>query len=371
MKETNARYVGIDLAKRTMEVRFIDNASDRVKKWNGKTDWRGRARLYKQLQSGDLVAMEACSLAFVMAREIMEQTEAEAIVLNPMKLAIIYRSLKKTDSEDAMKLARHIQRNPRKELPLVPLPTEEEHEMRALAHETGFISNQRVRYVNRLHSIFVRHGITTIKKSHLKTATIREKTIELLSDDAVLWEEARRCVAAINLFEEQLDELAKKQTEMLKNNELTPHVMSIPGVGPDTALAFLAFVGDGSRFSRAAEVSNYIGLVPRVDNSGDTVRYGHINKKYGCTPIRRVLIQAARALVRSNHRGVLAEKYYELRDRKGSGKAIVAIARRMGELLWLLVRRRTFYRDVIHENLTKKLKYYKLETFFPEGRASA
>ena len=55
MKETNARYVGIDLAKRTMEVRFIDNASDRVKKWNGKTDWRGRARLYKQLQSGDLV----------------------------------------------------------------------------------------------------------------------------------------------------------------------------------------------------------------------------------------------------------------------------------------------------------------------------
>lgn len=371
MEMKNARQVGIDLAKKTMEVRIIDNTNAVVKKWNGKTDLAGRTRLYKQLKAGDLVALEACSLAFFMAREIIDQTEAEPIVLNPGKLAIIYRSLKKTDSEDAMKLARLIQRIPKEELPVVPLPTEEEQEMRALVHEKGFVSNQRTRFINRLHSIFVRNGITTVKKSHLKTGKMREKTLELLSDNTLLLKEARRCVAAIDLFEEQLAELGKMQTEALKSNELTPHVMSVPGVGPDTAMAFLAFVGDGSRFSCAAEVSNYIGLVPRVDISGDMVHYGRINKKYGCTSIRRVLIQAAGALVRAKLGGVLAEKYYELRKRKGYGKAIVAIARKMGELLWVLVRRRTFYIDMLPETLIKKLKSYKIGNSYPKERATA
>ena len=371
MENKNARHVGIDLAKRTMEVRIIDSTNTVVKKWNGKTDPAGRNRLYRQLKAGDFVALEACSLAFFMAREIIDQTEAEPIVLNPGKLSIIYRSLKKTDSEDAMKLARLIQRIPQEELPVVPLPTEEEQKMRALVHEKGFISNQRTRFINRLHSIFVRHGITTVKKSHLKTGKMREKTLELLADDALLLEEARRCVATIDLFEEQSAELGRKQTEALKNNELTPHVMSVPGVGPDTAMAFLSFVGDGSRFSCGAEVSNYIGLVPRVDISGDTVHYGPINKKYGCTPIRRVLIQAATVLVRAKLGGALAAKYYELRERKGHGKAIVAIARKMGELLWLLVRRRTFYFNVLPEILAKKLKFYKLDNFYPKERVTA
>lgn len=371
MEEKKARYVGIDLGKRSMEVRIIDDADNGIRKWNGKTDLAGRARLYKQLKAGDLVALEACSLAFVMAREIIEQTEAKPIVLNPSRLAIIYRSLKKTDSEDAMKLARLIQRIPQAELPLVPLPTEEEQEIRALVHEKGFISDQRTRFINRLHSIFVRHGITTVRKSDLKTGKIREKILELLSGNAGRQDEARRCVAAISLFEEQLAGLDEMQTEALKGNALTPHVMSVPGVGPDTAMAFLAFVGDGSRFTCSAEVSNYIGLVPRVDISGDTVHYGRINKKFGCKSIRRVLINAAWALVRSKHGGALAAKYKELRNCKGSGKAIVAIARKMGELLWVLVRRRTFYHHMMHENLTKKLKLYKLNNDPTGERATA
>ena len=371
MEEKNKRFVGIDLGKRTMEVRIMKSNGDIVKSWNGKTDTIGRTKLYKQLTAGDLVALEACSLAFVIAREIEERTGAEVVVLHPARLPIIYRSLKKTDSEDAVKLARLILRNPKDELPVVPLPQETELEMRALVHEMGFLSDQRVRFVNRLHAIFVRHGITTLKKSNLKTQKMREKTLGLLIDNTNLLKEARRCIVAIDLFEEQLADLDKKEKEALRNNELTPHVMSVPGVGPSTALAFLAYIGDGSRFTRAAEVSNYIGLVPRVDISGDTVRYGHINKRYGCTSIRRVLVQAAWSLVRSKYGGALAKQYQELRDRRGSKKAIIAIARKMGELLWVLVSRRAYYREMSSVILTKKLKLYKIECLILEERKTA
>ena len=364
MEEKNKRFVDIDLGKRTMEVRMMDCNGKVTKSWNAKTDKVGRRRLCQDLTSRDVVAIEACSLAFVIAREIQENAGAHVIILNAARLPIIFKSLKKTDSEDALKLARLILRIPEDELPTVPLPTEEEQEMRAQVHEMGFINKQRVRYVNRLHSIFVRHGITTVKKSHLKTQRMRDKTLELLSDAPNLLAEANRCVSAIDLYEEQLAELKEKQIATLDKNELTQFVMSAPGVGPDTALAYLAFIGDGCRFSRAAEVSNYIGLVPRVDASGDTIRYGSIIKKHGCTPIRRVLVQAAWALIRSSDGGALAAKYIELRERRGAGRAIIAIARKLGELLWILVSRRIYYRDVAPEKLTKKLKNYKVATHY-------
>ena len=367
MEEKQARYVGIDLGKRTMEVRIIDG--EKTRKWNGRTDAVSRRGLYSRLSKHDIVALEACSLAFVIAREIITEVGAEPIVLNPRKLAIIYQTTKKTDSEDAMKLARLVQRYPKEELAVVPLPSEKEQDERALVHEKGFMAEERIRFVNRLHSIFVRQGITTLKKADLSTSKSREKSIKLLEGRCL--QEAERCAEVIDIFEQKLGILAEEQREALRDNELTPHVMSVPGVGPDTALAFLAFIGDGSRFTNPGEVSNYIGLVPRVDISGDIVHYGHIIKKHGCTAIRRVLVQAAWALVRSSSGGVLAAKYQELRSRRGGGVAIVAIARRLGELMWTLIRRRDHYWYFNQEKLTKKLKIYKLEKKLEKGRSTA
>ena len=76
---------------------------------------------------------------------------------------------------------------------------------------------------------------------------------------------------------------------------------TIPGVGDKTALAFAAYVGDGKRFNNGDEVTNYLGLVPRVDCSGSINRYGHITKK-GNRIVRALLYQAAWSIVRSKLR---------------------------------------------------------------------
>jgi transposase len=355
--EEGKRAVGIDLAKRTMEVRFMKDGEKTIA-WNSKTDVIGREKLYAKLRKEDIVGIEACSLAFVIAREIKEKTEAEVWVLNPGKLAIIYKSTKKTDSEDAMKIARLLLRNPKEELPIVPIPSEREEKERAIVKELGFLKSQRTDFINRLHTKFVAEGITRIVRTDLKTKVKRDACIDLLY--GIHLAEAKRMIMVIDMLEAQIEQLEKEQIEALRENELTPFVMSAPGVGPSLAMAFLAYVGDGSRFSRAAEVSNYVGIVPRVDQSGDTVRYGHITKA-GCVPIRRVAIQAAWALTRSAEGGSLKKKFFEIADRRGKKVAITAIGRKLVELLYTLVKKKCYYWQMDTKKFNRKLQVYKLE----------
>jgi transposase len=289
-------------------------------------------------------------------------------VLNPGKLAIIYKSTKKTDSEDAMKIARLILRNPKEELPIVAIPSEREEKERAIVKELGFLKSKRTDFINRLHTKFVAEGITTIIKSDLKTKAKRDRSVESLY--GIHLAEAKRVIVVIDMLEMQIEQLEHEQLDALGENELTPFVMSVPGVGPSCAMAFLAYVGDGSRFSRAAEVSNYVGIVPRVDQSGDTARYGHITKN-GCVPIRRVAVQAAWALTRSTDGGSLKKKFFEIADRRGKRVAITAIGRKLVELLYTIVKNKCYYWQVDAEKLARKMKFYKLEIILKKEGSAA
>ncbi|MDR1286526.1 MAG: transposase, partial [Treponema sp.] len=131
MKSEKRRYVGIDLGKRTYTVVVIGKTG-KVSLSNGRTDGGGRAALYGKLEKGDKVAREAGNLAFIMAKEIIEQVGCEVVVLNAGKLALIYGSMKKTDKEDALKLARIVEQFREEQLPVVPLPSEREMRRRKL-----------------------------------------------------------------------------------------------------------------------------------------------------------------------------------------------------------------------------------------------
>jgi transposase len=104
MEVTGKRFVGIDLGKRTWEMVIVkqngklekDETVEKKVFHNGKTTAEGRATLYKKLESGDTVALEAGNLAFIIAKEIEKAVGCKVIVLNPYQLAVIYASYKKT-----------------------------------------------------------------------------------------------------------------------------------------------------------------------------------------------------------------------------------------------------------------------------------
>lgn len=335
------RFVGIDLGKRTYEMKII-GINGKVTGTNGQTNPSGRKLLYRKLLATDRVAIEVCSLGMVMAKEIQKEVGCEVVLLNSSQLVLIYRSLKKNDKEDALKLARLVQKYKNEELPKVELPTEHEENLRQILTEIRQLKNDRTKEINRLHAIFVECGITEIKKKDLATIDNRIKCIKMLKGIALA--QAERILKKLELVEtqtEEVEELLDKEIDGDKNIE---KLTEIPGVGKQLASAYVAFIGDGSRFPNASTIGAATGLVPRLDMSSTVCRMGHITK-CGNKNLRTLLILAAWSHVRSRDGGALKDKFLYMTRFQSKGKkiAIVAIARKLAELMYILLKNDTSY----------------------------
>jgi len=340
MKEGKRRYVGIDLGKRTYEMAIV-GLTGKVTMSNGKTTAEGRQRLYQKLSAQDKVAMEAGNLAFIMAKEIQTAVGCEVRILNPSHLALIYGSMKKTDKEDALKLAHIVEDCKDERLPVVPLPSDEEIKRRKMLASYRREQRVRVQGINRLHGLFVSQGITDVVKSDLATEEARAETVKVLS--GLEREEAEHILVCLKQYEKRIEVLEAQMEAEAKGDEEIQRLQTVPGVGSKISFAFVAHVA-AQRFENASQVSNYIGLVPRVYMSGDTVRYGRITKR-GNGYLRALLVQGSWALIRSKGGGCLKERYEYMTVVKGISKkkAIVAIARRLSELLYTLMKNKTSY----------------------------
>jgi transposase len=341
MEEEKRRHVGIDLGKREYMMAVIGK-NGKMTVHHGKTSIQGRQALYRLLEPTDKVALEAGNLAFIMAREIKEQAGSEVRVLNSAKLPFIWDAPTKTDKEDAMKLAHLVEERQDEKLPIVPLPSEKEMERRKTLASYGREMKNRTRLINTLHAIFVHHGHTTVVKKNLATVERRRQAIEVLTGHER--EEAEWLLKYLELHEQRIKELRKKIKEEAKNDEDMKRLQSIPGVGPIVAYAFAAHVGDGSRFSKGAQVSNYLGFVPRLDYSGTIQRHGHITKR-GNGYLRGLLVQAAWSMTLSKKGGALCTryKYYTLCQEASKKKTIVSIGRKLAELMYSILRNKTIY----------------------------
>ncbi len=340
MEEGKRRYVGIDLGKREYTMAII-GLNGKMNIHTGKTNDQGRASLYRLLEKRDKIALEAGNLAFIFAKEIMEKVGSEVRVLNAAKLPFIWDAPTKTDKEDAMKLAHLVEERRDEKLPIVPLPSEKELGRRKLLADHGREMRNRTMYLNTLHAIFVHQGHTTVVKKHLATSARREEAVKLLSGYEK--EEAEWLLKYIDLHEQRIKELKERMGKEAKEDEDMKVLQSIPGVGPVIAYAFVAHVGDGSRFHKGAQVSNYIGFVPRLDYSGTIQRQGHISKR-GNGYLRGLIVQAAWSLVRSKEKSTLKTRYnYYTLQGTSKKKTIVSIARKMTELMYSIVKSKTPY----------------------------
>ncbi|EMN48458.1 transposase domain protein [Leptospira interrogans str. L1207] len=162
------------------------------------------------------------SQSFRIAKSILNKG-VQVIVLNPGNLATIYQSLKKTDKEDSLKIARLIQRHPIEELPTVPIPNDEEEDNRRLCSEHENWTKQLTQGKNRLHSLFTQAGLTQITKKHLRIKVSREASVTLLYDRYK--KEAERILKVLDivelnlkLIEEEIQEALKKTKPMFRRS---------------------------------------------------------------------------------------------------------------------------------------------------------
>ncbi|EMO90125.1 transposase, IS116/IS110/IS902 family [Leptospira noguchii str. 2001034031] len=232
---------------------------------------------------------------------------------------------------------------------VVPIPNDEEEDNRRLCSEQENWTRQLTQSKNRLHSLFTQAGLTHITKKHLRTKVNRETSVALLPSR--YQKKAERILKVLDLVEQNLKLIEEEIKEALKKNKAynsNNHVYA----WVITSLAIMSYMG---RFSSAKQAAYYVGLVPRVDISGDSAYYDRIVNR-GCHSIRRVIVQAAWSLVRCQHGGKIKEFYQRLYPKK----SIIATSRKMIEVLYSMIRTETLFDSMPEEVLNRKLAQYGL-----------
>ena len=143
----------------------------------------------------------------------------------------------------------------------------------------------------------------------------------------------------------QVELLDRAVVEVAEKNEKARLLMTQPGVGPITSMAFVLTMGDVKRFQRGKQVASYLGLIPREYSSGGHQRLGSISKQ-GNGFMRMLLVEAAQVAVRCDPQ--MRSEYLHRCHRKAKGVAKVAAARKLAIRLYWMLRTNRGYPEVVH-----------------------
>ena len=357
------RIIGMDLSKRTFKACVLTrdkNFEDR-KIFSGSMTPEGRGNLLSQIGKKDVVAIEGGTSSNNFAREL-ETVAGKVFLLNPGKLHIIFQSQKKTDSADCVKIAKYIRDTHEESICDMNIPTKAESDLREVVNSYNFAKKQRTQLINKLHSIFNMNGHPEVKATQLKDNESRIETImELLhgmaSSDACLIE---GMITNVEFAIEKYIELMR--SFVISDPKTSLPWLSLPGVGTITCASLMAYVGDCTRFYSAKQLRNYIGLVPRIDQSGDHNWQGG-TLSFGCMVIRRNIMQCAWSMDHRKGDCVLKNEWDGIILRGGrKSKAAIHVANKLLTIGWTLQKKKELYNGFGNfDNLKAKLKREKLE----------
>ncbi len=146
-------------------------------------------------------------------------------------------------------------------------------------------------------------------------------------------------MAAIDALNGLIERADQRLLELVKTNEKAQLLQTMPGIGPLTAAAFCAVIGEPSRFKKGRQVQSYLGLVPREYSSGDRTRRGRITKA-GNPYLRALLVQAAIRILRYRPEPARALWSWaaKLAERRGKNVARIALARRLSSVMFAMIR---------------------------------
>jgi transposase len=293
-----------------------------------------------------VVLIEACLLAGWVHDLCVEQG-VTCLVANTRSEAWKFKHLKrKTDKDDALRLAEVFRLG---KFPSVTIPVKEVREKRGLIETRQKLVGRRVALQNRIRAILVGQGLPAPCGARAWTqlglagiAQHARSIAECLTLE--LWR-GRLHLALTELARvtELLDQAERKLDELAKTDEGMRILDTIPGVGPRTAEAVVAFLPEPKRFRTTKQVSAYGGFVPRQYQSTDTDYRGRITKR-GPKTLRKLLVECAWVMLRYN---AWARAVYQRLTHGGKTRkkqAIVALARKLLVRCWAMLRDGTTWR---------------------------
>jgi len=323
--------VGIDLAKNVFQVHGVDE--------------RGKAVLKKQLRRQQvlaffanvppcLIGMEACGGAHFWGRRL--QAQGHTVRLMAPQFVKPYVKGNKHDAADAEAICEAVSRP---SMRFVPIKNIEQQAVLSLHRARQGFVRARTAQANQIRGLLAEYGQIVPQGIH----HLARRVPEILEDVSNELPHTFRALLARLLehlkdLDRQIKELESQITQWHRDNELSRKLAAVPGIGPITASALVATVGDAKNFSSGRQLAAWLGLVPKQESSGGKTVLLGISKR-GDAYLRTLLIHGARSVLwAARRRKELVDRWVQgLLERRHANVAAVAMANKIARIVWALL----------------------------------
>jgi len=272
-------------------------------------------------------------------RYFKSRMEGEGIgvtVINTLKFKVVNESVKKTDKHDAATIAEFLEKDI---LPEAHLCSRKSEQMRRLLKVRTKLVGTVTVIKNQIHALLNSEGLEDVSASSLQSKRGRQRVLNALSQ----WENGlvvQPLVEMIERLEENVNIMEKQLRVLADGDRMVELLMGIPGCGEVCAWTIMAYTDDIKRFASAKKYAAFAGLVPWVQNSNETTRYGKITKR-GPRELRTAMVQIVMGLRRLKKKTAawrIMERYEAMKRSKGHpGIKIVAAARKIATIIWQML----------------------------------
>lgn len=334
----NIKVLGIDLAKNVFQLHGTDA--------KGKCVLKKRLNREKLIEfmaqlASCLIGIEACGGAHYWARTFIKMGHTVKI-MSPQFVKPYIKS-NKNDQNDAAGINEAVTRPSMKFVPIKQIEQQDvllTHRCRELAVK------QRTALANQIRGLLLEYGVVIARgiSQIMLLPTILDLNKNKLTDKSMtaftaLYEQFKN-------YDKQVDAYDKEITKQANQDVRCKEIQKIKGIGPITASAVVATIGDASVFKNGREVSAWLGLVPKQHSSGNKIKLGGISKR-GDRYIRTLLIHGGRTVVSrcDNKTDRLNLWIANKKHRCGNNKAAVAVANKNARVIWAMLKTGEVYRN--------------------------
>jgi transposase len=320
--------IGVDYHPSFQQIVFLMEETGECSERRLDHDGGEAEQFYRELKQREIsvrVGMEATGYSRWFER-LLAELGFELWIGDPAEIKAKRVRKPKTDSEDARLLRKLLLED---RFPRIWVPSPENRDQRQLLWHRHRLVQMRTRIMNQLQALAMNENRCC--KGKLWSEKGREELEKL---PLAFWASRRRqeLLELLDRMNPTIEELTFAAAREAKKRPEALRLMTHPGVGPLTALAFVLIIGTPERFGCAKQICNYVGLIPCEDSSGGRQRLGHITKQ-GSSLLRFLLVEAAQAAARCN--ADWRRRYRHLAMRRQRNIAKVAMGRRMGGSLVL------------------------------------
>ncbi|MCT8061964.1 IS110 family transposase [Klebsiella pneumoniae] len=327
----NITRIGLDLAKSVFQVHAVDHKGHRL---FSRALKREKMMAFFQNLSPCLIGMEACASSHFWARTLMAM--GHEVKLIAPQFVKPYVKGNKNDANDAEAICEAVSRPTMR---FVPVKTVEQQDIQALHRIRQEQVRQRTALVNQIRGLLSEYGIVISRR----VESLRNALPDILEDaENRLTADFRILLKGLQEDLLHLDDRIGSQDQAIKRlaqeHEGAKRLQQLRGIGPITATALIAAIGDGRQFARGRDAAAWCGLVPGQHSSGGKSKLLGISKR-GDTYLRTLMIHGARAVLRypQNKDDRLSQWLQKLCNRRNKNIAAVALANKTMRMAWALL----------------------------------